>query len=224
MQSSRADNIHLYQISNSSRRIDNDFDSTYFIYSTTIQFQNDPLHYQISRFMYPEDFNAYSRGDEFYTYLEEALGEHARAYKEAKTLQARDQIINETIGADIALVTEKNDIIPLKKLNFNSSWRKARNDKEDIINLFKGYIPSFAIFGIFKHQENITKARQIISDLRSKEMNHDELISYLKQVVESFNPVNAQGEFNRKLYYAIRKLSAANPAPEQELQSIRLQA
>jgi hypothetical protein len=221
MGSSRLRNIDLYKFSNSSRRIDDDFDSTYYIYSTDIQFQNDPMRYQISRYLYPEDFNAYTRGDEFYTIMEEIVGENAQALREAETLQARDKIMRQTMGSEITLVTDKSDIILLKKLNFDSHWKTSRDEKENIINLFKGYIPSFAIFGIFKHRENIAKAREIIRKLSTESMGREEILDYLKQIHAEFNPVNPQGEFNRKLYYAIRKLTLTDTAPRVELRSIR---
>ncbi len=67
----------------------------------------------------------------------------------------------------------------------------------------------------------MTRANRNIDIYQITKMDREELLSYLKQVAGEFNPENAQGEFNRKLYYAIRKWSLGNIAPVQELRSLR---
>lgn len=102
--------------------------------------------------------------------------------------------------------------IPLYKIYGNLRWVNEDPIAKNIIRLFKECIPSNYFFSFFKDANDTKWAKEIVYHLSKHSLDENQILSYLKSIKLNFQPNDPQGEFNTKLYYAIRKVEAL-PAP-----------
>jgi hypothetical protein len=235
---------HKYVSISSGRHWNTYQEERFFNDVIKIAIPDEKYYYEIRSGDIWEGSIPYMRNDgmDFYSKAKELAKQIEKNILEANTLGERDNLIyNKMSGVatsnNICLVTNKienlsyyddeddekaneaykNNIlsIPLKTMNFDSKWSAGKPVKDNIIHLFQGYIPTFFLWGLFKHKENILKAKQIIHHLTNNNLDDQQTLAYLQDIVKNFSPENPCGEFNRKLHYIIRKLQNPTLQPVQ---------
>lgn len=94
--------------------------------------------------------------------------------------------------------------------DFNNEWNSYLSEQENILKLFHSYLPKVKL--LFNRQ-HVQEAEKIIQHLQTNpNLTHSELSNYLAEmfkVLENSIEFNRLGEFNRRLQYALRKLSSS---------------
>jgi hypothetical protein len=104
------------------------------------------------------------------------------------------------------MITRIDEIIKMLNLqwSFDAEWKLENSIRENVITIFKNYMPRFKGMFSGKHSENILEAKQIINHLeKNPDISFTQLTDLLLNIGEPINPI---GEFNRRLNYCFNKL------------------